>query len=81
MKSPRIERKERVRANIRTVRCYLELNLQDFGVATGIGRRAEEFETGRLRPTDEEIEAIAALAEINPRWITDNVLKTKLEVY
>lgn len=81
MKEKNLIRKKRICANIRTIRCYLELNLTEFGAATGLGRRVHEFETGRLRPSNDEIEAIANLAEVNPRWIKENILKTKLEVF
>lgn len=76
-----LNRKERIIGNIRAVRCYLELSAKDFGVATGIGKRAQEFETGRFKPSNEEIQAIANLAEINPRWITEHVIVLKLEIY
>jgi len=40
--------KKQIARNIKTIRCYLELNKTEFAEKTGIGKRALEFEAGTL---------------------------------
>jgi len=72
--------KERVIKNIKAIRCYMQWSQREFGRQTKIGKRAEEFETGRFRPTMDEIEKIAAIAEVKPENIIHNVLYITLQI-
>ena len=72
--------KDRIISNIKAIRCYLQLTKAEFAVKTGIGDRATEFENDRFRPTMQEIERIAVIAELKPENIIHNVLYQTLQI-
>jgi len=67
--------------NIKTIRCFLELNKTEFSEKAHLGKRGEEFENGRFRPTMEELQRIADLAEINVQLIINHKAQTELKFY
>lgn len=73
--------KRQIAKNIKTIRCFLELNKTEFAEKTGIGKRALEFETGRFLPDTEELQKIADLAEINVNLIINFRLQTTINAY
>lgn len=81
MSSNIYKNKKKVAKNIKTIRCYLELNKTDFAKQTNIGGRAMEFETGRFLPSEEELKKIADLANIDVRLIINSVIQTELKFY
>lgn len=74
------KRKKQIVQNIKAIRCYLQLDRTEFAKKTGIGPRATEFENGRFRPTVEEINKIAELANINPAHIVNQILYQTLQI-
>jgi DNA-binding XRE family transcriptional regulator len=78
--SPIYKNIDRIRKNIKVLRCYLQLSKTEFADKTGIGVRATEFENGRFRPSMDELKKIAELAEIKIEWIIHNNLFTTLSV-
>lgn len=72
--------KQRVIKNIGVIRHYLQMGKQEFALKSGVGIRATEFENGRFRPTMDEVEKIAALAEINPNHILNHTLYLTIQI-
>lgn len=79
-KNPIKQNKKLVCANLKTLRCYLELSKTELGQKTGIGTRAMEFENGRNSPTMEELQKIANLAEIPVQWIYTHRIYLSLNI-
>lgn len=76
---PLYKNRHLIRSNIKTIRCYLEMDKTEFGEVTGIGKRSIEIET-RLSATLEELVKIADYAEIQVDWIVKHRLYMTLNV-
>ncbi len=67
-----------VMANLKTIRCHLQMNLIEFAKLTETGKRGLEFESGRFMPSIEEIELIAKHTGISANRIIYDKLYTKI---